>query len=234
MAKYKVGDKVKIRKDLVVGCKYGRVTYFDSMEEEVSANGDNVLTIVRTGTDSSDVTWYEFEGLFFTYSEEMIEGLVEKKEIKNMKYKIGDKVKIREDLVTRRAYGKNTYVDSMKKIAKDHDYILTIANIVCNKEYKMEEDGDMYYWTDEMIERLVEPTDREKFEGCMRKLGRLNGDSDVWKSFDRLTYKDPNEDEKEFEEALKTVADYLFDTKKKMTKAEIEAELGYKIEIVEE
>jgi hypothetical protein len=188
MAKYKVGDKVKIRKDLVVGCKYGRVTYFDSMEEEVSANGDNVLTIVRTGTDSSDVTWYEFEGLFFTYSEEMIEGLVEKKEIKNMKYKIGDKVKIREDLVTRRAYGKNTYVDSMKKIAKDHDYILTIANIVCNKEYKMKEDGDMYYWTDEMIERLVEPTDREKFEEWMKKLSNLDSNTDTWRAFDRLTY----------------------------------------------
>jgi hypothetical protein len=67
----------------------------------------------------------------------------------------------------------------------------------------------------------------------MKKLSNLDSNTDTWRAFDRLTYL--NEDEKEFKEAFNIVADYLFGTeKKKMTKAEIEAELGYKIEIVEE
>lgn len=156
-----------------------------------------------------------------------------------MKYKVGDKVRIRKDLFVGKRYGHDTYVEDMDTIVKNHDYILTISktyNCDDSIEYIMLEDDDCwYYWTEEMIEGIAELVeDREKFEEWMRKLGRLNGGNDVWKSFDRLTYLDPDEDEKRFEEALKTVADYLFDVKKKMTKAEIEAELGYEIEIVEE
>ena len=137
----------------------------------------------------------------------------------------------------------------MEKDVKSNDYILTIskAYIAYDEKtpvYQYEEDthrtnSQIQKWvlTEAMIEGLaaeITESDREKFEGWMKELGRLNGGNDVWKSFDRLTYLDPDEDEKKFEEALKTVADYLFDTKKKMTKAEIEAELGYEIEIVEE
>ena len=72
MAKYKVGDKVKIRKDLVVGNKYGGLVCLGHMKKEVEEKG-NVVTIIRTGVDSEGVIWYEFEELFYAYSEEMIE-----------------------------------------------------------------------------------------------------------------------------------------------------------------
>lgn len=145
--KYKVGDKVKIRKDLVVGDRYGGLTYLDSMKKEVSANGGDVFVIDHAGTDCSDVIWYEFEGLSFSYSEEMIE----------------------------------------------------------------------------------EPTDREKFEGWMRKLSSLKNDDRVWQAFNYCVTREP--DTCGYEDELKIISNYLF--AKKMTKAEIEKELGYKIEIVE-
>lgn len=151
-----------------------------------------------------------------------------------MKYNIGDRVRIRKDLVVGDRYEGDAYIKEMDDIAKNNDYVLTIERFSYdNIEYVMAESNYEWFWTDAMIEGL-ELTDREKFEGWMKELGRLTGGSDIWKSLDGLTYLDPDEDEKEFEEALKTVADYLFDTKKRMTKTEIEAELGYEIEIVEE
>ena len=146
--KYKIGDKVRIRRDLVVGDRYGGLTYLGGMAKEVEANGGNYVTITDAGVDSSDAIWYDFEELTFTYSEEMIE----------------------------------------------------------------------------------EPTDRERFEGWMRKLSSLPCDNEVWHAFDYCVTTEP--DTCGYEDELKIISDYLF--AKKMTKAEIEAELGYKIEIVEE
>lgn len=70
--KYKVGDKVRLRKDLIVGEKYGGLTYYNGMDKEVKQKG-NIVTIGETGTDSSGVRWYAFEGYTFSYTEEMIE-----------------------------------------------------------------------------------------------------------------------------------------------------------------
>ena len=154
-----------------------------------------------------------------------------------MKYKIGDKVRIKKCLFVGNKYGRNTYVEDMDAIVKNYDYILTIGEIYNNDgiQYNMLEDGCCYCWTEEMIEGIAELVeDREKFEGWMRKLGRIDGGSDVWKAFDKLTYLDPDDEKETFEEALKTVTDYLFvEKKKKMTKAEIEKELGYKFELIE-
>ena len=154
-----------------------------------------------------------------------------------MKYNIGDKVRIRKDLVAGKTYGCNTYIDKMNRIAKNFDYILTIGGYNDNKtQYTMDENGGSptWYWTDEMIEGLVEeqPTDREKFERWMRYLSSLDGCCKTYDAFNNLTMLEPDDDE--YEDNLKTVSDYLFGiAKKKMTVAEIEAELGYEIEIVE-
>lgn len=78
--KYKIGDKVKIRKDLVVGDKYEGLIYHDTMAQEVEVKGD-IVTIIDAGIDSNDIRWYNFEGFVFNYSEEMIEGLIENEEL---------------------------------------------------------------------------------------------------------------------------------------------------------
>lgn len=154
-----------------------------------------------------------------------------------MKYKIGDKVRIKKDLVVNNDYGYDCYIEEMDDIAKENDYILTIEDCVFNNtEYIMVEDSEGCSWTDEMIEGLVtdemieEPTDREKFEGWMRKLSSLKGEDRVWNAFNYCVTTEPNK--RGYEDELKIISDYLF--AKKMTKAEIEAELGYSIEIVEE
>lgn len=162
-----------------------------------------------------------------------------------MKYKVGDKVRIRKDLAVGYYYDEWLLTEGMDEDIKSNDYILTISDAYIAYDektpvYHYEEGtffGSKWELTEAMIEGLCEPTDREKFEGWMRKLSRLDSKDDTWKAFDRLTYleADDVEDKEDFEKALKLVADYLFGVeKKKMTKAEIEAELGYSIEIVEE
>ena len=76
-----------------------------------------------------------------------------------MKYKVGDKVKIREDLVTDELYDKCFFNKNMQKFRGS---ILTIKKIVNIDPienpvyvYKVEEDYDNWSFTDSMIEGLV-------------------------------------------------------------------------------
>ena len=65
-----------------------------------------------------------------------------------MKYKVGDKVRVRRDLETAVMYGVLCVVDEMLK-----KKIVTIKS-VRDGYYKVVEDD--YKWTDEMLEGLVE------------------------------------------------------------------------------
>ena len=74
-----------------------------------------------------------------------------------MKYKVGDKVKIREDLVVDNKYGVDTYVDDMEQYKGK---IATVIRITDNNKYKL--DVDSYWcWTDEMFEDYTEDTEKE-------------------------------------------------------------------------
>ena len=72
-----------------------------------------------------------------------------------MKYKIGDKVKVREDLVVHKSYGIDTFVEDMEKFKGK---VVTISDIFSETdgEYHIEEDKEDYYWTDEMFETVAE------------------------------------------------------------------------------
>lgn len=74
----------------------------------------------------------------------------------NMKYKIGDKVKIRKDLVENELYGGMDFIDEMSHCSGK---VLTIYGIDDGKWYLMIEDGDSFCWSDEMIECKIEDTD---------------------------------------------------------------------------
>ena len=73
------------------------------------------------------------------------------------KYKIGDRVKIREDLNENERYGCQIFVDSMCEV---RGLTLTIDRVNDNDTYRMKEIG--YNWTDEMIEGLAEETINKK------------------------------------------------------------------------
>lgn len=74
-----------------------------------------------------------------------------------MKYKVGDKVRIREDLVMGGNYGGSVAVDDMVDMG---GYVVTIER-VGNLGYYIEEDPDGYCWTDEMFEPVEEMSAEE-------------------------------------------------------------------------
>lgn len=73
-----------------------------------------------------------------------------------MKYKVGDKVKIRSDLVSDKYYGTNDFVEPMKKYLGEVATIISVGNY----DYSIDIDDDSWYWTDEMFEcKVDEPSD---------------------------------------------------------------------------
>ena len=77
-----------------------------------------------------------------------------------MKYKVGDKVRVRKDLVPGNKYGDVTYVSNMDKF-KNEECVITSTD---NKAYYI--NGLGYWWTDEMLE----PVD-DLLEYALEKLG---------------------------------------------------------------
>lgn len=69
-----------------------------------------------------------------------------------MKYKVGDKVKVREDLEIGKTYGKLTFSVQMREYKGQ---IVTIET-ADDDGYQIEEDELNWYWTDEMLEDVKE------------------------------------------------------------------------------
>lgn len=70
-----------------------------------------------------------------------------------MKYKVGDKVRIREDLVMGENYGGSVAVDDMTDMCGS---VVTIERVGEVHGYYIKEDPDEYCWTDEMFEPVEE------------------------------------------------------------------------------
>lgn len=81
------------------------------------------------------------------------ERLWKQKERKMMRYKVGDKVRIREDLVMGGNYGGSVAVDDMIDLCGS---VVTIERVGAAFGYCIEEDPDDYCWTDEMFEPAEE------------------------------------------------------------------------------
>ncbi len=71
-----------------------------------------------------------------------------------MKFKVGDRVKVRKDLVNGKVYGKDIFINKMEKYKGK---IVTIKAIFTNF-YEIEEDRGAWYWTDEMFENKKQYT----------------------------------------------------------------------------
>ena len=109
-----------------------------------------------------------------------------------MKYKIGDRVKIREDLNENERYGCQIFVDSMCEV---RGLTLTIDRVNDNDTYRMKEIG--YNWTEEMIEGLAEETRNKKMlEFVFKKYGITK------EELEREMNKD-----KELEKTIQDIAD---------------------------
>lgn len=69
-----------------------------------------------------------------------------------MKYKVGDKVRVRSDLVTGKYYGSRYFTIEMDKLSLN---IVTITEVFTNR-YHIKEDCGRFAWTDEMFEDIKE------------------------------------------------------------------------------
>ena len=69
-----------------------------------------------------------------------------------MKYKVGDKVRVRRDLEEYGQYGK---YGTNRNMAELHGSIVEIKKVE-NEKQRYEINDNLYYWTDEMFEGLVE------------------------------------------------------------------------------
>ena len=65
-----------------------------------------------------------------------------------MKYKVGDKVKVREDLEVDKRYGTEEFIEEMEEYKGK---IVTI-DTVNEDDYYIEEDKQSWSWTEEMLE----------------------------------------------------------------------------------
>lgn len=102
MKQFKVGDKVRVRKDLVVGEMYGRQSFANCMRPMLGK-----IVTIRTNTG---MCGYTLEESAWFWSDEMLEKIEEKKH--TMKFKIGDKVKIVGATGNRAKYNGNIEVIS--------------------------------------------------------------------------------------------------------------------------
>lgn len=166
-----------------------------------------------------------------------------------MKYKVGDKVRIRSDLketMNNAIYGISVNSEMVKLAGK----MVTIKDIINEKIYTIKEYG--FAWTDEMFECIEKPS-REDFlkmpvgtKIITDKGKELVYDGECFSDKDdvimdtmidddlNLIYDDMDYGTKIIEILEPEYRTVWKESPKKMTLKEIEKELGYPVEIVEE
>lgn len=149
MAKFKVGDKVRVRSDLKEDKWY-------SMEDDSRRNvvtgsmaklRGEIVTIIKIEDGQ-----YKIEGSSYVkWTDRMFEGLAKDAEPTSKyprpKFKIGDKVKLRQDLHEHKRYGGLTLLRDMKS---NEGRVMTIKRVDDDGYYDLEESG--YTYSEQMLE----------------------------------------------------------------------------------
>ena len=167
-----------------------------------------------------------------------------------MKFKIGDRVRIKKDL-NHNKYYEITVVDGMEKYAGK---VMTIKTTT-SRGYRLEEDDEEWNWSEDTMEEIAKPTKEELFKmplGTIIKTDRQEhnifvkvGENDFYNDDrDHIESCYVNDDlslncnlSKKIIEIQEPTYEtiYIADEEvKEMTIAEIEKELGYPIKVVKE
>jgi hypothetical protein len=151
---------------------------------------------------------------------------------RNAMFKVGDKVKIRTDLAPDELYSSLVFRKEMMEFCGREAEIVEVDKY---GDYRIDLDKEYWCWTDAMFEDEI--SDDAKFRAFLEEVacGDMNEYSEPYNNLYNLACGYMNE------ENVNETIDYLCDfykdfkptTRKKMTVAEIEKELGYKIEVVE-
>lgn len=151
-----------------------------------------------------------------------------------MKYKVGDKVRIREDLVVGKEYGDCYARASMVEMGGS---VVTIENInqISSKgfAYSIEEDPFCFSWTDEMFDPVDEELTEEEAIRIMSEICMKQGctncpiskGEDFENFLDCVRYKLENP-----EKVIAVIKQYKKDHEKK----EIEFEFPYVVRVIED
>lgn len=152
MAIYRVGDKVLVRSDLEFGKWYGEDTFEAGMKRALG----EVVTIDHVDCGFNG-RYHVAEIPEYAFTDEMFVGLA------TAKYKIGDKVKIREDLCEKEYdvfNGSTLYaLDEMTEYAGK---TATIVGIDYDKYYLIDLDNAECWWCDSMFEGLANEEETEE------------------------------------------------------------------------
>lgn len=159
MDKYRVGDVVRVRKDLTEDKRYeaeGKTKH--AVPDMIALAGKDVeIAVICNGYYRVKDCWG------YNWTADMFQGLV------NPRYKIGDKVIVRKDLVVGDHYGIDP-LGAKCRFVCEMDFFkgktVTIAHvdvgILGDIRYNIEEDGGKWWWTDDMFVGLApkeEPED---------------------------------------------------------------------------
>ena len=146
---YKIGDIVKVRDDLQVGEKYGELNVMDYMLpfkgaigtiEYIDRDGDYYLAEVN-----NPYAWHK----------DMLEPIELKDDLKeemkgknNIGYKVGDVVRIKNDLKKGEKYGECDVIEDMLKFRGTID---TIEYIDMDGDFGLTNDNNHYLWNKDMV-----------------------------------------------------------------------------------
>lgn len=170
-----------------------------------------------------------------------------------MKFKIGDKVRIRKDLKEGDRFG--IYVtDEMEELAGEIVTITQVNKSLVGVKYAIDKDDGFYSWTEDMFESSVKPSKEELFKMPLGTI--IKTDRDYNNVFVKVGENDfCNDDADHIEDnyvnddlSLECFGNKIIEIQiptyetiykadkevKEMTMAEIEKELGYPIKVVKE
>ena len=150
-----------------------------------------------------------------------------------MKYKVGDKVRIREDLVEEKVYGGAITVDDMVNMSGDVVTIESVAQISDKGFiYQIVEDSDKYDWASEMFEPVEEELTAEEAIKIQAEMCRsvMCKDCTINKFWYDTRYGCCEYRSKNPDKVLKILKQW----KKEHEKKQVEIEIAYIIRVMKE
>lgn len=132
--KFKVGDKVRIREDLVIGRTYGGITNYSFLSEKDGHLGAQTITRI---TNSGN---YRLDKATFTYSGEMLEPVKEEVSEKLVIYRKDNKT------IAKYYKGDKTFEAEAKCSPEDEYDFKTGAELAMNRVMDKTKEKDGYSW----------------------------------------------------------------------------------------
>ena len=163
MNRFKVGDRVRVRNDLMINALYDDGCKFIKAMEYMSGEAGEVVGIEEDGRYK-----IKFDCDGYCYPHRFSDSMLEP--INNERFKIGDKVRVKDDLIV-----DTFYDDGCKFISDMKDTLGKVGEIVKisrNEEYiryiiKLDSDDDYYYpycFSKSMLEHITKNNEMEIYK----------------------------------------------------------------------